>query len=1016
MNDSPKEMLALSKDCKPFNIRCLVSDQWKEAKQRILVVIQHVDSEDLKSHRLLTGPAGDVIPAMFKLAEQYASPAGFDKYELAFVNFNYFKTYHLERDDTRRLANSYCARRVLKLVEKLRPHKVFVIGDEAAEALLPKVPDLRMFRGWGHRREGCRSKFYTTIDFTKTYSKTIDDDGENEEQQDKVMDYANLLGFISRNLGNCLHGDHVYKIEVKARPVLIDSIPRFRKFYKKLCRAKRFAYDTETPNLNRVDNDILFMQFAFDQHKGYIVPLNHKDSPFTQEERQYICRKMRDFWSEYRDPLDKDYGHYYIGQNLKFDDTVTRQKLKVYTIKRRQWDLMAGEYALDENLKGLRNYADKDDAGVYTLSQMELYYGCRAHYDGEFKKSDAALIKDRRLKDRDVQDYMALDVQVPWAIHDQQIERSKNVPHLNDTYEKDFRRFVVTQMSNMIHIQSIMEHRGTHTDVKWMETLNKPGSPLEKARAEIQAKLFAMPSVIKANSRLAKKAGKPMTSLFGNTKPAMSIDLNKKEHKLALFMGVLGLKPVGFGKDGETPKIDKPFQERHKAVPEVALFTELSSVSKLRTAFVKPYLRRLRDDPEFRLSHKLRPSFGFVDTTTGRSNSFDPNLQQIPTRSNYAKLIKRIFAARRGFLKMKMDYSAHEVRLWSITSGDKQLGGLFDAGRRFRQKYRATGKPKYKALMETQGDIHIQNVAFFFGKRLEDIKKVPKLDKDGKPELGKDGKPKLAFPTEIAELRDAVKSVVFGAIYGRGPKSIGVQIKKDKEYVEKLLKKFFPRFPKASKWLDSAKAMPLRRNYVYSPIGRRRNLYGHLFGLDNLVAMVERRGCNSPIQGLAADMGHTAAYLFGIYYEQFMLKYYPEMWEKLDDPGNIEVMVHDSIDGDFPYEVFLAALQIMQWCATIGCMQFYERHYGIKFTTPLEVEFEIGTDSANLEKWDWSESQLKEILHKALATQKERFGDKMDLDRATAKVFSIRKNQRVQKYLDRNFPVLPDVPQELLAA
>jgi DNA polymerase I-like protein with 3'-5' exonuclease and polymerase domains len=1198
-NATPKAVLSFDKKCKPFNISIPISKRWKKSKHRILVVLQHVDSEDLKSKQLLTGPAGTFLQNVFKLAEDYVKPFQYDSYEIAVINYNCFKTYHVEDNSIRKIADTHSAERVLKYIKACKPHKVLIFGDEAAAAILPKEENITMFRGWPHSREGFKQKFFTTLDFTKAYSKKLDEDGENDEQQDKVMDYANLIGFMSRNVANCIKGDHLYKVTVKVKGKWIDTIPKFKKLLRALNKRKVFAYDTETEGLDRVCNQILTMQFAFDSKCGYVVPLHHFESPFTPKEKAYIERKMKEFWGQYYDPLNKDYSRYYIGQNLKYDNTLTRQQFGVYTIKRRLWDTMAGEFGLDENLTGLKHYKNTSDAGIYSLLQISLNYGCKAYLEGTFKKGEAATIKDRSLKEPGILEYMCNDVQVPFALHEQQIERSKQIKHFNGTYEKDYIRFVLTQMNNISHIHSIMEHRGTACDIDWLNKLKEKDGPLEANRKEVQIKMRGLASVQKANRKLMKSKGRPQNSLFGGRAASHTweLDLNKPDHKIKLFIDVLKLEPISYGKprkDKKTgeeirlPSIDKAFQEKYKEVPEIKLFSELSQIEKLTNTYVNGFLKRLKTSADFKKDFKLRPSFGFT-TTTGRSNCYDPNLQQIPTRGAYAKNIKRIFAAKLGTLKLKMDYSAHEVRVWSIISGDKQLGSLFDAGRKFRQQYRkcppipkedselkalfdsrliydkSTGKftwkncpdmdknwnsrhagnragtkasdgyyiavndKKYKTNriaflmsygylppevdhkdnnyfndrisnlrpstrsqnaqnrrkesnkscssykgvhpgpngrwiaqikpdstsktkhlgvfdsekeahkayvkaakkyhkefandgvdslsidegdyrhpsdilkdnMDTLGDVHIQNVSFFFGITLKTMKKV--FDKE---------KNKWAFPKDIAEKRDAVKSIVFGAIYGRGASSIGKQIGKDKTYVEELLKKFFPRFPKASKWLEDAKKKPLTYNYVSAPTGRRRNLYGHLFGIDNLSAMVERRGCNAPVQGLASDMGHTAAYLFGIYYEKFLLDY-ECMIDK--DIGNIDVMVHDSLSGDFPYTLYLVAIQIMQWCATIGCMEYYNKHYGMKFTSPLEIEMEIGSDEANMSKWDWSEKQLKECVQSGLEKQKERYPN-MSVTKTLAKVYAIRDNKRVMKYLDRNFPVLPDVPRHLMAA
>jgi hypothetical protein len=215
---------------------------------------------------------------------------------------------------------------------------------------------------------------------------------------------------------------------------------------------------------------------------------------------------------------------------------------------------------------------------------------------------------------------------------------------------------------------------------------------------------------------------------------------------------------------------------------------------------------------------------------------------------------------------------------------------------------------------------------------------------------------------------------------------------------------FFKRYSKASAWLKASKQHAIDHNYVQSPPGRRRNMYAHLYeGAGALEAAAKRMASNSPIQGWSADMAHTAATLF--------LYHFPRVVEAMQlgpvdtTMGGISVMVHDSIEGDFRYDLWLVALQVMQWCATRGCMNYYEHHFGIKFTVPLEVEFELGPDDASLEKWDWSRTSLDTIIETSFVNQKLIFAD-LDIKAAKKQLLAPRNNKKLMSYLDKHYPIL----------
>jgi hypothetical protein len=310
-------------------------------------------------------------------------------------------------------------------------------------------------------------------------------------------------------------------------------------------------------------------------------------------------------------------------------------------------------------------------------------------------------------------------------------------------------------------------------------------------------------------------------------------------------------------------------------------------------------------------------------------------------------------------------------------------------GRWLRQQYRKTGNPAFKALMDTKGDIHKVNCEFFFKVEAKDVTK---------------------------EQRNSVKSIVFGAIYGRGARAIAKQAGAAVESIKEILKQFFKRFTKASKWLEMAKKHAVDHGYMYSPIWRVRNMYTHLYGIDNLVAATERRGCNAPVQGFAADIGHTAAYLYQIHIEDVVRKF------ELDDrpvlPAGVNTFVHDAIKTDAPYEYLLVCLQVLQWCATIGAMQYYKNHWGIEFPVEIEVEFELAAHDETHWKWDWHEGNegnddgggLRYVIRKSLEDQKEVYPD-LDIDATEKKIWAVRKNKKLMAFLDENYPILQDWPE-----
>ena len=958
----------------------LVQRNWQESNHRILVVFETVDTDDIRSRQLLSGPSANVLQAVRDIGKSYASHLKPEAYSLSVATFNYFRTAHLKGEHLS-IAQQEATRRMQAIIARLRPHTVFIAGRNAASHLL-NMPDEEVFLNQGriHERDGIR--YVTTVDVAPAYQgKSQDADEEDDEQK---VGLANLIGFMGRCFGNAIAKRCVYRIHnFKCKAKVIDTIEEFRRFFAFLMRQDRVAVDTETANLYRKKNKLLTIQFAFNGDKGYMIPMEHDDAPWTPEEYKEIKRSLRKFFTRKFDMLEDNQECYLLGQNLKFDATVIRETLKINTLQWPLIDTMALLYLHDENLAanrlGNKGRKGKKGFGSFGLLWQTKWLDCDFYTDNAFGKDDRFNIANLPLDTEGLLEYACADVQILWHILAQYKAWAHNrrLTVLGKPFYQVWWKFAATQMSSMIHILSMMEHRGDPLDVEWLKTLMRRDGPLQEALREKTQEFRKFDSVKAVNQELLKAKGTPSNDMFGVD--VWEFSITRPAHKQMLFIEQLQLEPLEISRKTQQPILDKKFQTQYGDVPEVALFTELSQINKLIGTYVKGFYKLLKTNADMMFDHCLRASFGFL-LSTGRSNSYDPNMQNMPQHGKFAKLIKRLFAAPLGKLIVKLDFSANEVRCWGIISGDQVLCSLFVNGRWLRQQFRLTENPVFADLMDTVGDVHKVNCQFFFQVDPADVTK---------------------------EQRNSVKSIVFGAIYGRGAKAIAQQAKAAVDLIKDLMGRFFARFKKASGWLEKAKRDAVTVGFSHSPSGRIRNSYCHLTGVDNLIAAAERRGANAPVQGFAADWGHMAAYLYELHLEKVCRMF------KLDTSpimeGGVGSFVHDAIKGVYPYRYVLVASQVMQWVATIGVCQYYKTHFGVKYYVEPEVDVEFAAHDAEHHKWAWDETSLRLAIRSALEDQKEYCPD-LDIDAAEAEVWSVRENKPLMDYLNKHYPVLSDWP------
>jgi len=666
----PPALLELK--CHPFDLKLPISNTWGDSDYRLLVVTNYVDSPDLRDGKLLGSQGGVVITNILnRLSQQYTHITGKTReWAKAAISFNYFKSYHLDQayyGDVNRASIS----RIKAYIKKIKPTHVAILGDIAAEALF-ESKDVYHKRGWVRNLDldGLEVKVVHTIDISKCYvvqnvDDTIDDNDGYIGNEDDATDNANLLGFVCRNLLSLYFKQAPFNIsKVKPNPILIETVKDWEKLYARLRSAKRFAVDTEDANLNVYGNALLTVQFALDSTEGYILPVCHIDSPFTQKQLEKIQNQLAVLVFERRS-YSKEDPEYLIVQNGKFDYRIFRQQLKIPLVRWPLFDTMAGLYVLDENLKTLQNYGPS----YASLKQLCALYGNDFYYQkSTFNKEDRSRVAETELRDPGFLNYAAMDVQSIYALSEVMMKEASFQRMCRiESYRENYIRFVTCQMSNNINMFGHMEQRGVNVDVKYLFDMLGAKSPLNMLIEDETAKLMASPAVKKASAIIGANSNIPTKGLFGAISKNY-FDLSVVKHKVILFFQVLKLKPVSYG--AVDPKTGKPkpsmgsdFQEKYKAdYPEVAALQRIGKLGKLKSSYINSFYRKISESEDGRVDGKLRPGWGFWEVVTGRGNSYQPSLQQIPQRSAESKYIKRMFTAKRNHLILKLDESAHEVR------------------------------------------------------------------------------------------------------------------------------------------------------------------------------------------------------------------------------------------------------------------------------------------------------------------------------------------------------------------
>jgi hypothetical protein len=353
-----------------YELSCPIDEDWSDCEQRVMIVLETIDGQDLKARRLLDERSKKVLHNLFTYAiKQARMEFGFNpkKCEFATVNLNNYK-YFDQPKETWNGHRRIMARRVRTVIESTQPTHVLVMGDWAMKALLTTEEFLEKKRGWtfDFKAGEWECKICGSLDLQPLYStRKEDEDADEKEEEGDVFGKANLLYYASRNIVNALAGRNLYDLSyIKPNVQYVDTLKKFKKLYSKLIESEIVAVDTETANGSVNHNAIHTIQFSMEPTKSYFLPIDHPETPFDKKEVRYIKKKLREFF--YAKPKELPL-KYLIMQYGTFDLRVLRVELGMPIIFHPVWEIQAGEWCFhpetlvktEYGLKSVRDIVEK---------------------------------------------------------------------------------------------------------------------------------------------------------------------------------------------------------------------------------------------------------------------------------------------------------------------------------------------------------------------------------------------------------------------------------------------------------------------------------------------------------------------------------------------------------------------------------------------------------------------------------------------------------------------------------
>ena len=532
------------------------------------------------------------------------------------------------------------------------------------------------------------------------------------------------------------------KQELNSSYVCISTEKSLKEIVKKASKAKTIALDTETTGLDYMDAELVGISLSYKAGEAYYIPLKHDDNSVNQLDMDIVLEELR--------PLLEGSTKKIVGQNIKFDRNVlAKYGVDITSIKN---DTMMMSYVLDAS--ATRHNLD-------ALSSYYLNYKTSTYEDVAGK--GVKQITFDKVPIEAATKYAAEDADITLQLYEElnpKLEEEVTLNKLNDEIEIP-----------LIEVLSDMEQNGAILNSM---ILNSQSKDLESRIKKLEEKAYQL-------------AGEDFN--LGSTKQLREIFFEKLKYRI--------IKKTPGGQPSTDEKVLAELAEEYE-LPKVLL--EHRTLSKLKSTYTDKLPNQISQS-----TGKVHTSFHQAVTTTGRLSSSDPNLQNIPIRTEDGRRIRQAFEPSKGNKFISADYSQIELRVMAHMSKDAGLLQAFQEGE----------------------DVHSKTASEVFDVSIKDV---------------------------TSDLRRNAKAINFGLIYGISAFGLGKQLGISRNLAAEYMAMYFEKYPDVKKYMESTKEFASQKGYVETLFGRR--LYLRDINARNAIRRQasERAAINAPVQGTAADI------------------------------------------------------------------------------------------------------------------------------------------------------------------
>ncbi len=508
-------------------------------------------------------------------------------------------------------------------------------------------------------------------------------------------------------------------------------------------KAPYISFDTETTSLDYMNAELVGVSIALKPNEAFYIPINHNyEGVEKQLEEHFVLEALKPFLES--DEIPK------IGHNLKYDRHIL-QNLSI-DLKGKLLDTMLFSYVNNSTIT--RHNLD-------AVSKRYLNINPTSYEDVAGKGAKQIPFSE-----------VSIEVASEYASEDADISL-KLYEHIEPLVQKETKlaKLYSEIEGPLIYTLGDIERNGVLID---SEKLNEQSKELEA-------------KILKLEQKVQKSAGEDFN--LGSPKQLQEILYEK-----------LGLPVIKKTPKGQPSTAESVLQELSMDFPIVQDILSYRAISKLKSTYTDKLPKMVNSN-----TGRVHTSYHQAVTATGRLSSSDPNLQNIPIRSEEGRRIREAFIAPDGYKILAADYSQIELRIMAHLSRDQGLMDAFAKGQ----------------------DIHQATAAEIFSTNIDEV---------------------------TANQRRSAKAINFGLIYGMSAFGLSKQLQITRAEAQNYIEQYFDRYPQVKHYMDETKQSAKKMGYVETVFGRRLYLADIESSNYQRRQYAERSAINAPMQGTAADL------------------------------------------------------------------------------------------------------------------------------------------------------------------